>query len=71
MFTLVGGGAATLNDARRNEKDVLPQNCTWIKDEAMDYNPKENTVGTKNGHSIKYDFLLIAVGLDLRFDKVS
>lgn len=71
LFTLVGGGSATVADARRNEKDVLPENCTWIKDEAVEYRPKENTVGTKSGHTIKYDHLLVAVGLDLRYDKVS
>lgn len=71
LFTLVGGGAATVADARKYEKNVLPQNCTWIKDEAIEYNPKQNTVHTKTGHSIEYDYLLVAVGLELRYDKVS
>lgn len=71
LFTLIGGGAATLSESRRNEKDVIPENCTWIKDEAIEYIPKENVVGTKNGHTIKYDYLLIAVGLELRYDRVS
>lgn len=70
LFTLVGGGAATVADARRNEKDVLPENCTWIQDEAVEYDPKKNTVLTKNRHTIQYDYLLIAVGLELRYDKV-
>lgn len=70
LFTLVGGGTCNLEDARKNQRDVLPGNSTWIKDEAAEYDPKENTVGTKNGHLIKYDYLLIAVGLDLRYDKV-
>lgn len=70
LFTLVGGGAATVSDARRNEKDVLPENCTWIKDQAVEYEPKKNTVRTKEGHVIEYEFLLMAVGLDLRYDKV-
>lgn len=71
LFTLVGGGAATVADARRNEKDVLPENSTWLKDEAIEYEPKTNTVRTKNGHTIEYDYLLVAVGLECRYDKVS
>lgn len=70
LFTIIGGGTANLADSRRNEKDVLPDNCTWVKDAAIEYRPHENVVGTKKGHTIKYDYLLIAVGLELRYDKV-
>nr|CAH7766387.1 unnamed protein product [Callosobruchus chinensis] len=70
LFTLVGGGMETLEESRKNEADVLPKNCTWLKSKAVQYNPKENTVTAESGDVIKYDFLLMAVGLDLRYDKV-
>ncbi|KAJ8975880.1 hypothetical protein NQ317_015213 [Molorchus minor] len=41
LFTLIGAGAATLEEATRREKDVLPKNCTWIKDKAVAYEPKK------------------------------
>ncbi|XP_018579978.1 sulfide:quinone oxidoreductase, mitochondrial [Anoplophora glabripennis] len=70
LFTLIGAGAEKLENARRDMKDVLPQECTWIEDEAIEYEPKKNTVRTSKGHVIEYDYLLVAVGLDLRFDKI-
>lgn len=71
LFTLVGAGAEKLENARRDMKDVLPEECTWLKDKAIEYEPKKNIVRTAKGHVIEYDYLLIAVGLDLRFDKVN
>ncbi|KAJ8927035.1 hypothetical protein NQ314_020598 [Rhamnusium bicolor] len=70
LFTLIGGGAATLEESRRNEKDVLPENCTWIKDKAVEYEPKNNVVHTEKGKIIEYDYLLIAVGLNLHYEKI-
>ncbi|KAG5877839.1 hypothetical protein JTB14_036974 [Gonioctena quinquepunctata] len=70
LFTLIGGGVGTLENARRNERDVLPKNSTWIQDKAVEYNPSTNIVQTEKGHIIEYDYLLIAVGLELRFDKI-
>lgn len=70
LFTLIGGGTGSVEDARRNEKDVLPENCTWIKDKAVEYDLKNNTVSTKKGGKITYDFLITAVGLECHYDKV-
>lgn len=70
LFTLVGAGVGTVDDARKKEVDVLPQNCTWLKDSATEFDLKKNEVKTRKGDSIKYDFLLVAVGLELRYDKV-
>lgn len=70
LFTLVGGGVGTVNDTRRNTKDVLPGNAKWIKDKAAKIEPKSNTVITEKGEVIKYDFLLLAMGLQTNYDKV-
>ncbi|XP_023018197.2 sulfide quinone oxidoreductase [Leptinotarsa decemlineata] len=70
LFTLIGGGVGSVETARRNEKDVLPKNSVWIQDQAAEFIPKANVVHTTGGHTIEYDYLLIAVGLDLRYDKI-
>ncbi|CAH2007174.1 unnamed protein product [Acanthoscelides obtectus] len=70
LFTLVGGGMETLEESRKNEADVLPKNCTWLKSNAVRFDPMENTVTAQTGDVIKYDFLLVAVGLELRYDKI-
>lgn len=70
MFTLVGGGIKKLSSAGRPMSQVLPKDITWIKDEVADFKPNENLVYTKNGDSIKYEFLLIASGINCNYEKV-
>lgn len=70
MFTLVGGGMRTLSESVRSMKSVLPANAKWIQDEAVELNPAANEVITKQGHKITYDFLVIAVGMQLNYAKV-
>lgn len=59
-----------LAQARRSMESVLPKNAKWIKDSAVEFNPDANEVVTKTGHKINYDVLVIAVGLQLNYDKV-
>lgn len=70
MFTLVGGGINHLPEAYKAMKSVLPSKVKWMRDEAIQFDPKDNKVFTKNGHEISYDLLIIAVGLQLNYDKV-
>lgn len=70
LFTLIGGGVGTVEKARHKMGEVLPKRCQWIKDEAVQFEPKNNIVKTKNGHTIEYDYLLVAVGMELHFHKV-
>lgn len=70
MFTLIGGGIKTLNDSFRPMSKVLPALATWLKDSAAKFEPENNTVYTANGDKIEYEFLLVATGLQLDYDKV-
>lgn len=70
MFTLVGGGIKKLSDAGKPMSKVLPKNATWLKDEVIQFNPSESSVQTKNGDIVKYDFLLIACGINPAYEKV-
>lgn len=70
MFTLIGGGIKQLQDSYKNMEDVLPKKAKWLKNNVMEFNPKSNSVTISNGDVISYDFLVIAVGLQLNYDKV-
>lgn len=70
MFTMIGGGMKTLADSVRSMKSVLPKNVKWMQDEAVNIQPKSNEVFTKLGHKIKYELLIISVGLQLHYNKV-
>jgi NADH dehydrogenase FAD-containing subunit len=71
MFTMIGGGIKSLAQSGRPMKSVLPANAKWIQDAAAKFEPESNLVMTKNGDTIEYDFLLVAMGLQLRFEKVA
>lgn len=60
----------TLSQSRRSMASVLPKKAKWIQDAAVNINPTANEVITKLGHIISYDFLVIAVGLRLNYEKV-
>ncbi|XP_074648022.1 sulfide:quinone oxidoreductase, mitochondrial-like [Tubulanus polymorphus] len=70
LFTLVGGGIKQLDQSARPTKSVLPKSCDWIQDYAVKFDPDNNTVTTGNGTQLKYDYLVVAMGLSLRYDKV-
>lgn len=70
LFTLIGGGIKKLSDAEKPTSQVLPKQATWIKDKAIEFIPQENIVKTTKGDTIKYDFLLIAIGLKPHYEKV-
>lgn len=70
MLTMIGGGMKSLSESRRYMQLVLPKSAKWIKDSAVQFNPDANEVITKLGHTINYDIVVIAVGLQLNYDKV-
>lgn len=70
MFTLIGGGIKKLSNAGKPMSKVLPKNATWLKDEVVEFNPSKNSVETKKGDVIEYDFLLIACGINPAYEKV-
>uniref|UniRef100_A0A1L8E0E0 Sulfide:quinone oxidoreductase, mitochondrial n=1 Tax=Nyssomyia neivai TaxID=330878 RepID=A0A1L8E0E0_9DIPT len=70
MFTLIGGGIKKLEDSAAPMKDTLPSLATWLQDSVAQFEPAANAVVTKSGERIEYEQLLIAVGLELRYDRI-
>lgn len=71
MFTLIGGGMKRLEHSYRQMADVLPKKARWIQEGALDFDPDNNEVSTTSGQTIKYEFLVIATGMQLKYEKVS
>jgi sulfide:quinone oxidoreductase len=69
-FTIIGGGAYTLKQATKEEKDLINPSVTWIKDYAASFTPDKNTVTLKSKEKITYDYLVVCPGLQLDWDKV-
>jgi sulfide:quinone oxidoreductase len=70
-FTIIGGGAYTLKQATRNEKDLIHPSVTWIKEYAETFQPDENSVTLRSGSKVTYDFLVVCPGLQLDWGKIS
>ena len=70
LWTLVGGGRAPAKSSVRAEAQVMPDGVSWVRDAAVGVDPDEQTVSLASGHDLRYDYLVVAPGLQLDFDKV-
>ncbi len=70
MWTLVGGGMKSLEQSAQPMEKVLPKKARWIKDRAVQFNPEENRLITASGQEITYEYLVLALGLQLDYAKV-
>lgn len=69
-WTLVGGGTYDPNATVRKEADFIPKGATWIKDAADTFEPEQNKVTCKSGAVYTYDYMVVAPGIQLDWDKV-
>ncbi|CAL2039190.1 unnamed protein product [Caenorhabditis brenneri] len=69
-FTLVGGGLMTLEANIRKEAKLIPRDATWIQNEVVLFTPTQNALTLKGGEDLSYDYMVIAMGAHLRFDKI-
>lgn len=70
LWTLVGGGEATKETTVRAEADYIPAGATWIRDAVAEFQPEQNLVITAGGRSVHYDYLVVAPGIQLDWDKI-
>jgi len=70
LWTLVGAGASTLKDSMRKEEDYIPYEANWIRDFVESFDPDQNSVTTRDGSTYTYDYLVVAPGIQLDWDKV-
>lgn len=68
--TLIGAGIYEKSDVMYDTKDYVPSGTKLIKDKAVEFNPKNNSVTLESGKVITYDFLIVAAGLKLDFGRI-
>lgn len=69
-WTLVGGGQFKFEDTVRDEATVMPQDVTWIKDQVVTLDPDHNALMTAEGIQVSYDYLVMAPGIQIDWDKI-
>jgi sulfide:quinone oxidoreductase len=70
LWTLVGAGVVKKETTEHEESRYIPRGVKWIKDYVEDVDPDSNRVITRNGDEIHYDYLVVAPGIQLNWDKV-
>ncbi len=70
LWTLVGGGCAPAEETARDQAKVMPKGVHWIKARATEIDPDKQTVSLASGSSIGYDFLIVAPGIQLDWEKI-
>ncbi|TFV55878.1 NAD(P)/FAD-dependent oxidoreductase [Mycobacterium sp. PS03-16] len=63
LLSYVGGGQATMRDAERTQRSVIPDGCTWLHDSAALVDPVSRTVRCVSGRSYRYRDLILGTGL--------
>lgn len=70
-WTLVGAGILPAAQTVRNEADYIPRGVEWIKDRAVGIEPEDNRVVLASGTIVNYEYLIVAPGLQLDWDRVA
>ncbi|XP_031564632.1 sulfide:quinone oxidoreductase, mitochondrial-like [Actinia tenebrosa] len=70
LWTLVGGGIKPFSDSAALTSDVMPPLASWYKTAAAEFQPDKNLVLCEDGTELAYEYLIVATGLQLRFDLV-
>jgi sulfide:quinone oxidoreductase len=68
--TLVGGGIWEKKDVIYHRDDFVPSDVTIVKEKAVKFDPKNNTVTTDNGTVITYDYMIVAAGIQLNYGAI-
>ncbi len=70
LWTLVGGGVFKKEATKRSERSLIPRGATWIRESVAELCPQENNVVTDKGRTIEYDYLVLAPGIQLDWQKI-
>jgi sulfide:quinone oxidoreductase len=69
-WTLVGGGEYKAEDTVRSQARCIPDGAGWIKDYADELDPDNNTVVTRSGKRVTYDYLVLCPGIQIDWNSI-
>ena len=68
--TLVGAGIWDEDEIAYERDNFVPDGVKVIKEKAILFNPQENKLTTDKGTVVSYDYLIVAMGLQLDFERI-
>ena len=70
IWTLVGGGICDVKDSSRPMATSIPKGVQWIQDDATTIIPENNEIMLESGQRVQYNYLVVAAGIRLDWDRV-
>ncbi|CAH0723150.1 unnamed protein product, partial [Brenthis ino] len=70
LFSLVAAGIKQFPQSHKPIKSVLPRNVLWLKDQVDDFDPCNNVVHTGCGFKVRYEYIVVAVGLKNDYEQI-
>lgn len=70
LWTLVGAGVFPKRLSERSESAFIPEGADWIRDSVAELLPAQNAVRTASGRELTYDFLIVALGIQIDWDRI-
>ncbi len=68
--TLVAAGIWDEDEIIYQRDDFIPDGVKVIEDRAVFFNPQENKLTTEKGQVVTYDYLILAMGVQLDFERI-
>jgi sulfide:quinone oxidoreductase len=70
LWTLVGAGVFPKQQSERAESAFIPRGADWIQEAVAEFRPAENAIVTSGGRTITYDYLVVALGIQIDWGKI-
>lgn len=70
LWTLAGAGLAKKEDTVRDESRLIPAGVEWIRDFVTSMDPDQKVVSLSEGGTVQFEYLVVATGLTLNWDKI-
>jgi len=69
-WTLVASAVWDKKKTLSKTAEWLPPSVNWVRGMVNEYDPDNNQVKVSNGETLKYDYLIVACGLQLRYERI-
>lgn len=70
LWTIAGTGLIDKQVTEKKQKDLIPAGVTWLKESVVSIDPESKRVQLTGGMEVAYEFLVVATGLTLNWDKI-
>lgn len=70
LWTLVGGGCASMTESGRPQASVMPKGVSWVRSAAEVVSPERKVIVTDDGRELGYDRLVVCPGLQSDWDAI-